>query len=345
MQGRSMTSCPSISLFHGGCAGFEGAEEHVKGLRRQLARTYQIALTTGSISWDLVTRNLDMPDPGVMTFPILLFLGVRFPSVPTTGLERAMVALATRALDLKETSISVATATNVSAQVSNIPMLSGTNFKVWKETVEIVLGCMDLDLALRSDQPFATPENPNEGKSAKKFLKEIQQYFAKNEKSEASNLLAKLVAMKYKGKGNIREYITKMSHLTSKLKSLKLELFEDLLVHSVLISLPAHFGQFKVSYNSQKDKWSLNELISHCVQEEERQQRDRIENAHLASTSQNEKRKRAKVAAEDLLSRRNKRSRLRREQRPGPFAIFLNECGIVPQYTMSGKPSMNGVAE
>jgi len=33
------------------------------------------------------------------------------------------------------------------------------------------------------------------------------------------------------------------------------------------------------------------------------------------------------------------------EQRPGPFALFLNECGIVPQYTMPGKPSMNGVAE
>ena len=34
-----------------------------------------------------------------------------------------------------------------------------------------------------------------------------------------------------------------------------------------------------------------------------------------------------------------------REQRPGPFALFLKECGIVPQYTMPGKPSMNGVAE
>ncbi|CAH9087614.1 unnamed protein product, partial [Cuscuta europaea] len=33
------------------------------------------------------------------------------------------------------------------------------------------------------------------------------------------------------------------------------------------------------------------------------------------------------------------------EQRPGPFAKFLEECGIVPQYTMPGSPSMNGVAE
>ncbi|KAL5562820.1 hypothetical protein UlMin_032567 [Ulmus minor] len=33
------------------------------------------------------------------------------------------------------------------------------------------------------------------------------------------------------------------------------------------------------------------------------------------------------------------------EQRPGPFAKYLDECGIVPQYTMPGSPSMNGVAE
>ena len=33
------------------------------------------------------------------------------------------------------------------------------------------------------------------------------------------------------------------------------------------------------------------------------------------------------------------------EQRPGPFARYLEECGIVPQYTMPGSPSMNGVSE
>ena len=32
-------------------------------------------------------------------------------------------------------------------------------------------------------------------------------------------------------------------------------------------------------------------------------------------------------------------------QAPGPFAKFLEEQGIVPQYTMSGSPDMNGAAE
>ena len=70
-------------------------------------------------------------------------------------------------------------------------------------------------------------------------------------------------------------------------------------MHLVLISLPAQFSQFIVSYNTQKDKWTLNELISHCVQEEERIKKDKTESAHLALTSQKKKRKRAKDSKND----------------------------------------------
>ena len=80
----------------------------------------------------------------------------------------------------------------------------------------------------------------------KDFLTEIEKYFAKNDKAETSTLLASLIFMKYKGKENIREYIMQMSHIASKLKALKLE---NLPMHLLLISLPAHFSQFKVSYN------------------------------------------------------------------------------------------------
>ena len=52
-------------------------------------------------------------------------------------------------------------------------------------------------------------------------------------------ILANLILMRHKvnSKGNIREYIMQMSHIASKLKALKLELSEDLLVHFVLIRL------------------------------------------------------------------------------------------------------------
>ena len=53
----------------------------------------------------------------------------------------------------------------------------------------------------------------------------------------------------------------------------------------VLISHPASFNPSKVSYNSQKETWSLNVLISHYVQEEERLKLEKTESAHLDFTS------------------------------------------------------------
>nr|KYP31559.1 Retrovirus-related Pol polyprotein from transposon TNT 1-94 [Cajanus cajan] len=232
-------------------------------------------------------------------------------------------------------------------------MLNGTNFKACKEVVEIILGYMDLDLALWAEKPTPNPKNPNEDKvekwehsnrmclmtmkrsvpevfrgsiseshNAKGFHDAIEHYFTSNEKADASSFLAKLISMRYKGKGNIREYIMEMSNLVSKLKALKLELSDDLLVHLVLISLPTHFGQFKVSYNTQKDKWTLNELISHCVQEKERQQREKTESAHLASSSQNRKRKNNK----DVVERTSQQKKVKKDENIPTF-FFCKKPG------------------
>ena len=103
--------------------------------------------------------------------------------------------------------------------------------------------------------------------------------------------------MKYKDKGNIREYIMKMSHLASKLKALGLDLFNDLVMHLVLIYLLAQFNQFKVNYNCQKEKWNLNELISFCVQEEKRLKKEKTEYAHEVSTSKDEGKRKKKGEA------------------------------------------------
>ena len=117
-------------------------------------------------------------------------------------------------------------------------MLNGTNFKSWKENVLIVLGVLDLDLALRVDQPDPlTHDSTSDQKremekwersnrislmimkraipeafrgtmseqitTTKGFLEDIEKRFAKNEKAETSTLLAKLISMRYVGKGNI----------------------------------------------------------------------------------------------------------------------------------------------
>ncbi|XP_061370007.1 uncharacterized protein LOC133312765, partial [Gastrolobium bilobum] len=150
-----------------------------------------------------------------------------------------------------------ATAANYVAQMNMLPMLNRANFKLWKENVKIVLGCMDLDNALRTEKSTSTQENLNMDKiekrlggsivettDAKLFLKELEQYFARNEKDEISQTLSKLINMRYKGKGNIREYIMEMSNIAVKLKALKLELPSELLMYLVIISLPAQYGQF-----------------------------------------------------------------------------------------------------
>ena len=130
--------------------------------------------------------------------------------------------------------------------------------------------------------------------TAKEFLDDIEKHFVKNDKAETSTLLGSLVSMKYQDQGNIRKYIMQMSNIASKLKALKLELSDDLLVYLVLLSLPAQFSQFKVSYNSQKEKLTLNELISYCLQEEERLKQEKAESAHLESTSKDKNKKRNK---------------------------------------------------
>ncbi|TYJ98082.1 uncharacterized protein E5676_scaffold565G00130 [Cucumis melo var. makuwa] len=190
--------------------------------------------------------------------------------------------------------------------------------------------------------------------------------------------------MRYKANGNIREYIIEMSNLASKLKALDIEINENLLMHL-------------------KDKWSINELISQCVHEEDRIKRDRTENAHLATNfhvnlasvptdawwvdsgatthisismqgclwsqlpNDAEKfiyvddgkaveveaitevelqlGKKIKVVKSDRGGEYYGRCNRSGQQRSGPFAKYLEECGIVPQYIMPRKPSMNGVVE
>ena len=101
-----------------------------------------------------------------------------------------------------------------------------------------------------------------------------------------------------------------MSQLASKLKALGLDLSDDLVVHLVFISLPAQFNKFKVSNNCQKEKWNLNELISYCVQKEERLTQEKTEYAHVVTTSKDKgkRKKKAEAAASKGLEQKKRRT-------------------------------------
>ena len=109
-------------------------------------------------------------------------------------------------------------ASNINVSINSISMLNDTNFKTWHENLQIVLGVMDLDFALRvsSPTPLTVESSSDEKrdierweksnrmcliiikkvipkafrgtisetiKTVKEFLEEIKNRFAKNEKS------------------------------------------------------------------------------------------------------------------------------------------------------------------
>ena len=58
--------------------------------------------------------------------------------------------------------------------------------------------------------------------------------------------------------------------MSSKLKTMEMELPEEFIIHLIFTSLPKDFETFAVNYNSQPEKWGIEKMIAMCVQEEER---------------------------------------------------------------------------
>ncbi|CAL9010865.1 unnamed protein product, partial [Prunus brigantina] len=185
---------------------------------------------------------------------------------------------------------------------NSIEILTGSNYLKWKEELEISLGLMDYDIALKWDalkEPAADAtadvkrkyerwEKANRMATlimlktmtpslrgsiprsycAKDFLVSIGQKFKESEKGEKGVLLNKLTEMKYDGRGCVRAHIMNMANIANKLKGLNMTIDDDMMVHFALNSLPKEFKTLKSSYVAQKESWTLNDLITISVQEE-----------------------------------------------------------------------------
>ena len=68
----------------------------------------------------------------------------------------------------------------------------------------------------------------------------------------------------------VREHIIQMRDIATQLKNLEVGMSESFLVHYILNTLPQQYGPLKISYNTYKHKWSINEFLTMCVQEEGR---------------------------------------------------------------------------
>ncbi|XP_009349536.2 uncharacterized protein LOC103941081 [Pyrus x bretschneideri] len=162
-----------------------------------------------------------------------------------------------------------------------IQTLNGTNYKKWRQDIEITLGLIDFDLGLRENEPTkptddAIAEKKNEYEkwvkanrialmvikrsmsdlvrgtiteldNAKAYLDSIEAKFKESEKVETGTLMNTLITTKYLG-GDVREHILSMVDVAAKLNALNIKIDDPFLVHLALNSLP---------YESSKRKMGL----------------------------------------------------------------------------------------
>ena len=162
---------------------------------------------------------------------------------------------------------------------------------------------MDIDYATRKNEPEITENNIKEEKvlheqwersnclnimfikmsisagicgsikqhtNVRALLKAIDEQFATSDKALASTLTMKFSSLRFTNVKGVREHIMEMRDIATQLKALDVDMSETFLVHYILNTLPQQYGPFKISYNTHKDKWSINELFTMCVQDEGR---------------------------------------------------------------------------
>ena len=221
---------------------------------------------------------------------------------------------------------------HITGLINGIEPLNGSNYVSWKEKLEINLALLDLDYALNNDAPkepqqdaenyealrkeyndkkaLWEPSNRKclmiikssiiesirgaipDSNSAKEYLSKVKDQFKGSSKIYASTLIKRLVEEKYNPTGSLREHIMKKCHMAAKLKSLKMEISDGFLVYFIMSSLPPEFSPFTINYNAMKIKWSIDEMIAMCVQENERIKAERIEHIGQFQTSQKRQYKR-----------------------------------------------------
>ncbi|KAL3839340.1 hypothetical protein ACJIZ3_023931 [Penstemon smallii] len=68
----------------------------------------------------------------------------------------------------------------------------------------------------------------------------------------------------------MQNHVLEMTNLIKKLSSLGIVMDEFFLVSYIMALLPSEYGAFQISYNTSREKWSLEELSRMLIQEETR---------------------------------------------------------------------------
>ena len=101
----------------------------------------------------------------------------------------------------------------------------------------------------------------------KPLLKAIDEHFENSDKALANTLIMQFSSTMLTGIKAVRDHIMRMRNIAAQLKSLEITMSITFLVHYILNTLLQQYDPFKISYNTHKDKWFINELLTMCVQE------------------------------------------------------------------------------
>ncbi|XP_052876234.1 ruBisCO large subunit-binding protein subunit beta, chloroplastic-like [Gossypium arboreum] len=229
-----------------------------------------IEKTTRALVSELKAISKEVEDIVILTGGTIIRDEVRF-SLDKASKE--VLGHASKVVLTKDTTTIMAnssSAATISANINSIPMLNGTNFKEWKReeqpapltaesTPDIKRDFERWDCSNRMSLMIMKHNIPEAFRGteseeitlAKGFPDEIEKHFAKNDKVEMTSLLTSLMSMKYKGQGNVREYIMEMFHTASRLKEERLKGDESENAH--LANVPKDKGK-KRKYQNETAK-------------------------------------------------------------------------------------------
>ncbi|KAL5758994.1 hypothetical protein ACOSP7_021605 [Xanthoceras sorbifolium] len=116
--------------------------------------------------------------------------------------------------------------------------------------------------------------------NAKEFMNFMEERSQTADKF-AGTLMGTLTTMKFDGSRTMYEHVIEMTNITTKLKSLGMNVDDNFLIQFIINSLPFKYSPFQMKYNTMKDKWNVNELHNMLVQEETRLKNQGTHSIHL----------------------------------------------------------------
>ncbi|GAV68207.1 UBN2 domain-containing protein [Cephalotus follicularis] len=209
-----------------------------------------------------------------------------------------------------------------------IEVLTGSNFKKWKEDIEFAIAMADVDLFLVTDKPGdLTATSIKDEKSVhaiwmksnricllsmrgsildhlksglptdcttKELITAISERYRISLNADIGSLLQELFNMKYDGNRGVRDYVIRIVDYQTKLKVLKVDLPDTCVVHQALNTCPPEFSIINTNYNSQDESWSINDLISKVDADEEKLKNEKGQVALYIASSNSYKGKKHK---------------------------------------------------